>query len=124
MKGNSLEKLSIFELSATCEEAVRLYGLANDNGQYKIVNKQHDVLVKLWKELHRRGQEGRTILLHLMKHANPWVRLWAATNVLFFAPDRAEQVLSELATSAPSLARFMAEVTLREWRKGALKLPD
>jgi hypothetical protein len=41
--------------------------------------------------------------------------------VLDFAPNEAEQVLSELARIPKSLVGFTAELTLQQWKAGIFK---
>ncbi len=124
MKQVPLESLTIFELTARIEKAASLHGQATERGDYRVGNKQYDLLVSLHKELKRRGGEGRAAILSLMRSADIGVRLWAATFALRFAPEQAALVLEEIARGPRSTTRFTAEVTLEEWRKGNLKLDD
>ncbi len=124
MKQVPLESLTIFELTARIEKAASLHGQATERGDYRVGNKQYDLLVSLHKELKRRGGEGRAAILSLMRSEDIGVRLWASTRALRFAPGLAEPALEEIASIPRSLNAFTAQMTLEEWRKGNLKLDD
>lgn len=94
-----------------------LYGQALDEGVSRKANQEHALVTRIYDELRTRGKEGEARLLELFEHANPAVRCWAAAHALKFAPEQAEQVLSEL-TSVPGFIGTTAEILLVEWRNG------
>jgi len=124
LKKLQVERLSIFQLSAEFEKAATQHRRAFDEGDYRVSNKLSEFLDSLWGEFKRRGSEGQTAILNLMKRDDPGVRLFAAFRALSFAPDEAERVLQEVAAGPPSLTRLDAAMTLQEWRKGNLKPGD
>lgn len=95
-------------------------GSAIDGGDYRMANRQYDVGVEISAEFRRRGSLAEQRLLELLAHENPWVRYWAATDVLRFAHSVAEPVLEGLAALPLSLVCLSAETILVEWRKGNL----
>lgn len=103
--------------------AAAAHGAAKESGSYKKANKQHDIIAGIYRELRARGLEAQLALLDLLDDPNPSVRGWAAAHALEFAPARGELVLRELARRMPGLIGLGAEMTLREWRKGALRFP-
>jgi hypothetical protein len=71
-------------------------------------------------ELTTRVPSAISLLLSLLKSADPWVRLDSAAPALFFAPDQAEPVL-ELLAKEPKALGITAWMTLDQWRQGKLK---
>ncbi|MFY2556407.1 DUF2019 domain-containing protein [Corallococcus terminator] len=117
----SLEKLSLQELASMYEEAAAAHGQSSESGDHRKANAQFRRIDAVWKELRTRGSEGPGALSNLMDHANLHVRGWAASHALESAPRAAESVLEMIANGPPGIARFNAEMTLREWRAGNLK---
>lgn len=103
-------------------EAAAEHGKASHEGDFKTVNQQHAILATVYRELRSRGRESQLALLPLLRHQDTYVRGWAASHALEFAPAEAEAALKELSAQG-GLAGFGAEITLEEWRKGALEFP-
>nr|WP_236672928.1 DUF2019 domain-containing protein [Comamonas sp. JC664] len=103
------------------EEASSSHGEASASGNHRAANAQYKRIAAAWRELRKRGREGRSALTDLIRSSNPAVRAWAASHVLEFAPELAEAELERLASGPPSVTRLDAEVTLSEWRAGNLK---
>ena len=104
-------------------EAAALNGRATDAANYRDGNRKHDIAMKAYRELRRRGVAAQDELRALLSDENPWVRYWAAVVVLEYACDEAASVLERLAETQESPAlRFNAELVLSEWRKGNLSL--
>jgi hypothetical protein len=118
------EKVSTRELSAIYEEAAALHGQGSREGAHRVANAQYKRIMATWRELRRRGDEGRAALLRLMSSSNPHVQVWAASHVLEFDPSPAEALLERLAGGPPSIVRLDAEMTLKEWRAGNLRFTD
>jgi hypothetical protein len=76
-------------------------------------------LAKLRSQVDR----GEAILVGLLGHPDGWVRLSAATHLLPLWADPASATLEDLASSPRAAPRFEAEMVLREWRAGRLKVP-
>lgn len=116
-----LEKLSLQELASIYAEAAAAHGQASGSGDHRKANAQFRRIDAAWKELRTRGREGPDALSSLLDDANLHVRGWAASHALESAPQAAESVLEQIASGPPGIARFNAEMTLREWRAGNLK---
>jgi hypothetical protein len=100
------------------------HGKATAEGDCKAGNKAHDVIAGAYRELRARGTSSQKLLLPLLDDADCSVRIWAASHALEFAPDVGMPVLEALANAKGiGIQRLNAEMTLREWRKGALKFP-
>ena len=117
--------------SSTTEELVEAYrraaaahrqASAARDGDHKTVNRHHDAVATIYRELRSRGLSAQLALVPLMQDANVGVRCWAAAHGLEFAPERAEPVLGELAADE-TLLGLVAQTTLEVWRDGQLKFP-
>jgi hypothetical protein len=97
-----------------------LYGHALSEGNSKQANKCHAELAKLHRKLRAQGEAAQGELLGLLEHPEPAVRIWAATHVLEFAPERGEPVLARIAQEEAAPLSLSAEFTLERWREGAL----
>lgn len=116
-----VEKMSLQELASLYEDAAAAHGQASESGDFRKANSQFRRIDAAWKELRSRGNEGEGAVASLMDSANPHVRGWAASHALESNPQAAEAVLEALSRGPPSIARFNAEMTLKEWRAGNLK---
>ena len=87
----------------------------------KAANRAFDQMLRIREEMRKRGPSVYSQLLKLLRHESPWVRCDAAIPMLFFAPNEAEVVLNELAKTQERALGTIAEMTLKEWRKGTLK---
>jgi hypothetical protein len=65
---------------------------------------------------------GASVLIELLDHPNGWVRSSAATHLLPLRPDLATTALEALAAGPQSQLEFNANMVLREWRAGRLKV--
>ena len=80
------------------------------------------MIAAVYRELRTRGRDAQFALLPLLTHCNASVRCWAAAHALEFAPVKGEAALNELSMQG-GLIGFSAEMTLEEWRNGALRFP-
>jgi hypothetical protein len=101
-------------------DATTIHGGATLSGDYKLGNKQIDIINDAYNILHR-TEEGKKILKELMSYPNSGVQLWAATHSLPYVPEEAKKILNEI-HSKNDLIGFSAGVTLKEWENGKLKL--
>jgi hypothetical protein len=124
VKRPNLEGLSIFELCSMFEKASLVYGQAMERGDPRVANRESGVIRVIYKEWKRRGTEGQSAAINLMRHKEPWVRLQAAGFSIHFAPQRAEPVLLDLATQQKGDCGFIAEKTIALWREGRLSPVD
>ncbi len=98
------------------------HGKATVEGDSVQANINHDKLVKLLHQIRQFGNEGDIALLSLTEDKNQSVRCWAATDSLRFDRGKAIKVLKYLAKEDGIIA-FDAKMVLKEWKKGALKIP-
>ena len=66
-------------------------------------------------------KDGKLRLLSFLDHPSGYVRLNAAVSLLNFFSPQAEKCLERLAKERENLG-FIAEITLSEWKKGALNV--
>lgn len=104
-------------------DAASKHGKAMETYDHRTANPQADRAFAIYKELRERGRDAQAQLLTLLKHADPHVRHWAATNGLEFAPEQGETMLLELISSAEGESKIMYQRTLRAWQDGTLKFP-
>jgi hypothetical protein len=124
MKHESIKQASLLDLSAMYAEAAARHGFASQHGEHRVANAQYKRIVASWRELRRRGDEGREALRDLMNNSDPHVQAWAASHSLEFDPKCAEAVLERLANGPPGVVRHDAEMTLQQWRAGNLTFTD
>jgi predicted RNA-binding Zn ribbon-like protein len=109
--------------SATDEELIERFAqlaiIHRELRTAKEANKAFRESIVVLRELTRRGAVAVEKFLLLLEASNPAVRLSAAGNALFIAPERAESVLEEL-TGETKFIGISATMTLREWRAGRL----
>ncbi|HMG66109.1 MAG TPA: hypothetical protein VK588_00430 [Chitinophagaceae bacterium] len=86
---------------------------------FKLANKYAKKIINCYLQLKELGKTNE--LSKLLKSENENVLVWAATHTLPTNEVEAKQVLHELAAK-PGLSAFGAEMTLRQWEKGDLKL--
>ena len=109
------------ELLAEYCEAAQIHGRATDAGDARRGNRAHDRIVRLRSELMSHGEAYQQGMLALLKHRDPHVRVWAASDILSFAPDEAVRALREVAAQMPKAAALNAKMTLKLWEAGEWK---
>lgn len=109
------------ELASAFKEAAREHGRATEAGDHRKTRMLYKQIAALSKEIKARGEEGAGALVELLGDENVSVRLWAAGDVLFIEPSRAEAELERIAKGPPTLVSLDAETTLEEWRAGNFK---
>ncbi|MEJ0091346.1 MAG: DUF2019 domain-containing protein [Limisphaerales bacterium] len=117
-----MQNAPIGELLKSYAAAAAAHGEATEKGDYRVGNKQHDIIVATYREIRARGLEAQRSLFGLLDHPNEAVRLVAAAHALEFAPEEGATVL-ELLAKGTSIHGFSARITLEEWKKGSLKFP-
>jgi hypothetical protein len=103
------------------DAAVR-HGIANETADYRSGNKDAGLMLAIYKELAHRGLQSQTLLLPLLDDVDSSVKAWVATHALNFAAPAALATLKSL-VSEGGLAGFNAEMVLKEWNKGRLRIP-
>ncbi len=99
-----------------------MQGAATDRGDHEEANAAHDALIRALAALRDSSDRGRSALTGLLGHEDPYVRCWAATHLLPLDEEAATRALEAL-TSEPPFVGLDAEMVLREWRAGRLKVP-
>lgn len=101
------------------EEAAIKHAEATKKSDYKTGNKNYNKEIKALSFL--KEHEGIDELLKYLDHDNIGVRTAAATYLLPKHEKEGIRVLEDIAKGSGILS-FNAEMTLKEWRKGNLKL--
>lgn len=110
------------------EEALEIYiNAARENAEAseqcdsRKTNKTHDIIRKCEKYLY----DNNSMIL-LEKYLNdpiPGVRVWIALDLLPIIPEKAIEVLEEIANGSYGVAKIDASDILNEWKKGTLVFP-
>lgn len=94
-------------------------GNCEELGNGKLGNKQYVVIKSVYLFLKNNNRLDEFAIL--LKHENPYVRLWAASFLLSIMPKESEYVLKELSMLKGKPVAFTAQITLQQWQKGDLK---
>ena len=97
-------------------------GAATDRGDHEKANAAHDRMMRALASLREAPDHGRSMLQSFLHDEDPHLRCWAATHLLPVDEDAATPVLESL-ISEPPFVGFNAEMVLREWKAGRLKIP-
>lgn len=97
-------------------------GAATDRGDHEKANAAHDRLMWALASLRESPDRGRSVLQAFLHHKDPHLRCWAATHLLPLDEAAATHVLKSQ-VSEPPFVGFNAEMVLREWRAGRLRVP-
>jgi hypothetical protein len=99
------------------------YGRCAEAGGLKKVNAAYFRVKKALARLRLDPDRGESILTELLDHPDAWLRSLAATHLLPLRADLASPVLEVLASGTSGVLRLTAEMALKEWRAGRLKVP-
>jgi hypothetical protein len=103
--------------------AAERHALGDDVSNVAEANAAADEIAAIHQELRSRPDNvGVRLLLPLLEHSTPNVRLWAAAHTLHVSPNEAVSVLEALARTRGFIG-ISAATTLAEWRAGRLRLP-
>lgn len=94
---------------------------AIEKGNARVANKNYDRQMEIVEDWRNNSDVDMKTLEVYLEHENDSVKLDIAFILLPVLPEKAEEVLEKLSLKKGSPARFDAEMTLREWRKGHLK---
>ena len=118
--GNHNASDALNECLARYEQAAIDHADATTDSDYRKANLSHDIIRGIVAQLKESGE-----ILQLRKflvHRSQGVRVWAASHLLPTALyEEAISTLKEIAKGSDMIA-FAAEMTLREWQNGRLKL--
>ena len=107
-------------MNADIQEYVKaciIKGESDDVGDSKEGNKQYAIINTLYLSL--KSNDRLSELIPLLRHENPYVRLWAASHTLRTAKSKAVRTLKSL-SKLRGMVGFISATTLKEWKKGNL----
>lgn len=81
-------------------------------GERRRANSVHRQLVRLYKKILGKGPEGDTVLLRLINHIDPAVRLWAAADSRSIDPVLAKKTLERLVVEDEGITGLEAQLLL------------
>jgi hypothetical protein len=111
------------ELVARYVSAAEKHGKATERGDASSANRAYDQGMEALRELRAMPDRGEAVLLDLTNHQSDWVRVIASTDLLPLNESQAQATLEKLANSSNAIVGFDAEMVLKEWRAGRLKVP-
>jgi hypothetical protein len=99
--------------------ATNIHAEATEVGDYKKGNEAHAQIIKALKWLQENSLTH--LLLPLLESSSIGTRSWAASYLLLHNEQKAINTL-ELIASSKTIHGLSAQITLREWRMGRLKI--
>jgi hypothetical protein len=90
------------------------FGVVRRKRDFRAGNKFATTLETIGNFL-RAAPDGQAFLVSLLNHEDPYVRAWAAKDVLYFDPAKAEPILAGIGKMDDMIA-LSANTTLEEWR--------
>ena len=103
-------------------EGAREHGLYTVEGDAPATNRAYKKIILALKELRETPDRGESFLASLLQSEDLSVVTWAALYLLPSNPEEAVKALQKVASEGKSLIAFDAEMTLKEWRAGRLKV--
>lgn len=103
-------------------EGAHQHGLYTVSGDALATNRAYNKIILALKELRRTSDGGEGFLSSLLQNEDLSIVSWAASYLLDFKPEKARQALDRVVKEGPPLIAFDAEMTLKEWRAGRLKM--
>jgi hypothetical protein len=107
-------------LQKEIEEQAISWGDALKIGDHRTANRNNSAITKIARRFKKDKNIGEIILVPLLKHANPSVRLMASVHALDLEIhiQEAEDVLKQVA-SDPNIhvVQLMAQINLQKWDK-------
>ena len=105
------------------ELAAAAHGEATLAGDDKKANQSYSDIIRHLSNLRKQEDDGEASLFSLSKSENRSVACWASTHLLTTNEAEAILRLEELTEIDSGPVGFDAEMVLKEWRAGRLKLP-
>lgn len=103
-------------------EGAHQHGLYTVEGDAPATNRAYKKIILALNELREMPDRGEGFLSNLLQNEDLSVVSWAASYLLGSRPEEAVQALERVARDALPLIAFGAEMTLKEWRAGRLKV--
>lgn len=110
--------MSVNELIQKFREAA----IAKGDGASVLDAEYHSAMSSAMKELIKRGDRGNISFEKLALDESIYVRLWAASQLLYFGNLGMKQILEEIAKNHEIIG-LTAELTLKEFEAGRLQSP-
>lgn len=108
------------DLQKRIEESAIVWGNALREGKHRTANKHNSAITKIAKKFKKDKNLGASVLIPLLKHPEPSVRLLASVHSLELGiqVQESESILTKIADD-PSIKiiRLMAQINLSEWKK-------
>ena len=115
------DKLNNIELViSTIIDSSKKHAIASENGEYKIANKNFDIVKKA--VVYLRENNGINNLKQLLTYDDESVKLMAATYLLKHFEKESIDVIENIAFQTISNQSFNAKMILQEWYKGNINL--
>jgi hypothetical protein len=103
-------------------EHARQHGAATREGDASETNVAYKRLVAALKQLRARPDRGEHFLLNSLRSNDLSIVMWAALCLLPLRENEAISALERVASSSEPRVAFGADMTLKEWRRGHLKV--
>lgn len=103
-------------------KAIIIYGKETDLGNSRKINRAFDKFINAYVDLKQNKDVAISLLNQYLNNENDYVSMICASFLLEFEEDKAIKKLEEI-SKRNGFCAFEAEITLEEWKKGALKFP-
>ena len=100
--------------------AARGYEVGMEDPESDVADKYCAEVEKVFVAIKSLGDKGLEGIARLLNHDSEGVRLWASAHLLNYKQFDSLPIIQTIAQSGTVLS-LVAEVTLGQWRKGALK---
>jgi|SRR5580704_16181955 hypothetical protein len=118
-----------FRKSETRELVQRFARTASERGKAlravdpNRANSLYKLMLKIYREIKRRGGEAQRQMLPLLENENAHIRVAVASLALEFDPQAAEPVLRKIGQDEHNFLGFTADMVLKQWKEGKLHSP-
>lgn len=103
-------------------EGARQHGEGTVEGDAPVTNRAYKKIITALREIRKAPDKGEAFLVSQLGSENPSIVTWSALHLLPYRHGEAVLALQKVAETAPPLIAFGAEMTLKEWRAGRLKV--
>lgn len=118
---------SVQDFQKEIEELAISWGEALKTGDHRTANRQNSAITRIAKKFKKDKNLGELVLVPLLQHANPSVRLLASVHALDqgIHIQGAESTLINIASN-PNIhvIQLMAQINLSQWNKKKAALPN
>ena len=103
-------------------EGARQHGEGTIEGDAPVANRAYKKLIIDLREMRQAPDRGEAFLVSQLGSENPSIVTWSALHLLPYRQGEAVLALEKVVETGPPLIAFGAEMTLKEWRAGRLKV--